>query len=233
MTNLLRDEPDSTGYPSEKKLLCSRIQTFCSTVFPKPIPGSRMILSSEMPASRAFAVCSLKNPCISCAKPSPITPSCMVACVPLMCIMTTYASAEAQASAIPSARRPLTSFMMSAPSERHSSATGVLRVSTDTGTSMDGTSSFKTGLSREISSSADTGADPGRVDSAPRSIMSAPCSTMSKACFRASPGSVHSPPSEKESGVTLRMPIIRGPLSGEPLGLKCFIGARPRSPRGP
>ena len=67
---------------------------------------------------------------------------------------------------------------------------------------------FSTGISRRISSSAEMRADPGRVDSAPMSMMSAPCSSSSRARAKARSGSAYLPPSENESGVTLRMPMM-------------------------
>lgn len=88
-------------------------------------------------------------------------------------------------------------------------------VSTETGTSIEGTRSLRTGSRRRISSSAGTGSELGRVDSPPISMMSAPWSTISRAWRTAAAGSVQLPPSEKESGVTFSMPIMRaGPPSG-------------------
>ena len=54
------------------------------------------------------------------------------------------------------------------------------------------------------------GRAPGRVDSPPTSMMSAPCSAISTACRTASSRLANCPPSEKLSGVTLRMPISNG-----------------------
>src|SRR6266487_1070970 len=71
------------------------------------------------------------------------------------------------------------------------------------------------GIIRLSSSSRLIGVEPGRVDSPPISIMSAPssiiCSTLATA-FATS--SKYNPPSEKESGVTLRMPMTRVFLPG-------------------
>ena len=80
------------------------------------------------------------------------------------------------------------------------------------------------GIIRLSSSSGLIGAEPGRVDSPPISIMSTPssiiCSTRATA-FATS--SKNNPPSEKESGVTLRIPMTIVLL---PDGLfeKIFIG---------
>ena len=71
--------------------------------------------------------------------------------------------------------------MMSTPMDTQTSATSGFMVSTDTGTSVTGTSSLRTDFRRRISSSADTGEDPGRVDSAPTSMIDAPCSAISTA----------------------------------------------------
>ena len=64
-----------------------------------------------------------------------------------------------------------------------------------------------TGTTRRFSTSASTRTAPGRVDSPPTSIMSAPCATSSRAWLMAASTSNHLPPSEKESSVTLTMPI--------------------------
>ncbi len=58
---------------------------------------------------------------------------------------------------------------------------------------------------------------PGRVDSPPRSMMSAPSAIMLRARAMASSGLKYWPPSEKESGVTLTMPMTR----------VCFISRTP------
>src|SRR5690606_11360814 len=65
------------------------------------------------------------------------------------------------------------------------------------------------------SSEAETSGAPGRVDSPPISRMSAPSATMPSASATAVSGSSRTPPSEKESGVTLTMPTtnVRRPSS--------------------
>ena len=55
-----------------------------------------------------------------------------------------------------------------------------------------------------------TGVAPGRVDSPPTSSTSAPAATSASPCATAASGSRNRPPSEKESGVTLTMPITAG-----------------------
>src|SRR5215210_1083186 len=70
--------------------------------------------------------------------------------------------------------------------------------------------SLITGTTRRASSSGGIGSEPGRVDSPPTSIIRAPSSSMAVAWATATSGSRKSPPSEKESGVTLRTPIRTG-----------------------
>ena len=72
-----------------------------------------------------------------------------------------------------------------------------------------------TGRTRRRSSSRETpnSSKPGRVDSPPTSMMSAPSSRMRRACRSAASGVLCSPPSEKESGVTFRIPMMRGRFS--------------------
>src|SRR5215212_3334139 len=67
-----------------------------------------------------------------------------------------------------------------------------------------------TGTTLRASSSCGTGSEPGRVDSPPTSIISAPSSSMAAAREAAFSGTRKSPPSEKESGVTLRTPTSTG-----------------------
>ena len=58
----------------------------------------------------------------------------------------------------------------------------------------------------------------GRVDSPPTSTMSAPSRTSMRACSTARSKANHSPPSENESGVTLRMPMMRASIGPRILG---------------
>src|SRR5687767_1386119 len=64
------------------------------------------------------------------------------------------------------------------------------------------------GINRRRSSASSIGTAPGFVDSAPMSSTSAPCSTMLSACATAASGFTYRPPSEKESGVTFKTPIM-------------------------
>ncbi len=207
--NLLREEPERTGYPSEKYELLSSIAVFWSGSLPNPMPGSITSLSARIPASRAAPVRSLRNARISSMKPGPMAAG-IVPGSPFMCMTTACTPVEAHSSSMPASLRPLTSLTISAPRETHLAATDVFIVSTDTGTSIEGISALRTGSSLEISSSAGTGAAFGRVDSPPTSMMSAPWSIISNAWRTAASGSVQEPPSEKESGVTFRIPMTRG-----------------------
>ena len=82
----------------------------------------------------------------------------------------------------------------------------------DTGRPVSRFTASTMGSTRAASSSALTGVWPGRVDSPPMSIMAAPSSAMRPACLSAASRSVQSPPSEKESGVTFRMPMTYTPF---------------------
>ncbi len=115
---------------------------------------------------------------------------------------------------------PLTSLRIETPSRAHRRATSAWRVSTEM--IADGASARMprtTGTTRSASTLGETGVAPGRVDSPPTSMMSAPSSSISRPRRTArstsstpSPSS-RLPPSEKESGVTLRMPMTRGRAS--------------------
>ena len=110
--------------------------------------------------------------------------------------------------------------MTEAPRRAASRATAALLVSIEIGASISRVSAFSTGTTRRSSSSSDTGVWPGRVDSPPISMIAAPSDTMVLARSTAAPISTCRPPSENESGVTLRIPISAGP---------CFKAARNRS----
>ena len=118
-------------------------------------------------------------------------------------------SDSAATSTIFGSVKPVTSLMMAAPRRTQIFATSAWRVSTDT-TAPSATSARTTGTIRRASSSLDTGRCPGRVDSPPTSMMSAPSSSILRAWATAASASRFSPPSEKESGVTLSTPMTRG-----------------------
>ncbi len=110
-----------------------------------------------------------------------------------------------------SPRKPQTSLTITAPASSAADATAALRVSTLIGTRRRPASSRITGNTRAISTSTDTSwrVLDGLVLSPPMSTTSAPASTID--CARATAAGMSSPtPSpEKESGVTLTMPITR------------------------
>ncbi len=107
-----------------------------------------------------------------------------------------------------SARPPLTSFTSFAPAASAASATSARIVSTLTVRPAPA-SSVMTGPTRRSSSAAEVRPAPGRVDSPPTSMMSAPWAASSRPWLVAAPGANHSPPSEKESGVTFSTPMTR------------------------
>ena len=109
-----------------------------------------------------------------------------------------------------SPRRAVTSLTKTAPAATAARATAAFEVSIETGTPPVAVSASTTGITRRSSSSALTGAAPGRVDSPPTSIRSAPSLAISPACATAAAGSRNAPPSENESGVMFSTPITAG-----------------------
>ena len=105
--------------------------------------------------------------------------------------------------------KPVTSLTMEAPTRTAAFATSTWRVSMETMAPFLA-SARTTGRTRRASSSGFTGVKPGRVDSPPTSMMSAPASSISRPWAMAVSASKCSPPSLKESGVTLRTPMMRG-----------------------
>ena len=103
---------------------------------------------------------------------------------------------------------PQISLTRSAPAWIALSATLLLKVSTEMGMSKRFLTASITGKTLWASSSALTGVCPGRVDSPPISIISAPSAIMASVCRKASSKWFHFPPSEKESGVIFKIPII-------------------------
>src|SRR5438270_2840494 len=76
------------------------------------------------------------------------------------------------------------------------------------GTSTRLASASMTGITRRCSSAPSTVAAPGRVDSPPTSMMAAPSSAIRTPASTAASRSKSTPPSEKESGVTLITPMM-------------------------
>lgn len=102
--------------------------------------------------------------------------------------------------------------MMAAPASTEALATLARIVSTLSGMSRVRGSAARpptTGITRDNSSSSLTRVAPGRVDSPPMSSSSAPCRTSSTPWAMAASACRYRPPSLKESGVTLTMPITR------------------------
>ncbi len=122
-----------------------------------------------------------------------------------------------------------TSLISDAPASAAASATAPLVVSTDTRTWP--ASASTTGITRRNSSSRATGAAPGRVDSPPTSTMSAPSSIIWRPRVMACSCWNQRPPSEKESGVTLRMAITKGRSSRVELGMTTQSKPGCRAPR--
>src|SRR5215204_321230 len=106
-----------------------------------------------------------------------------------------------------SSRPAETSLTTVAPVSSAARATAAFVVSTLIGTLVSAARRSTTGSTRRSSSSAGTGAAPGRVDSPPTSRTSAPCPASAIPCATASSGSRKRPPSENESGVTLTIPM--------------------------
>ena len=129
---------------------------------------------------------------------------------PLMCMRTSAALALRTTAAIfLSPVSALMSLIISAPASSAFCATCDLVVSTDTGIFRLPDKLSTTGTILAISCRAVTGDAPGLDDSPPISIMSAPSSAICKPLSTAFRQSKKQFPSENESGVTFKTPIIR------------------------
>src|SRR5829696_2777866 len=127
-----------------------------------------------------------------------------------MCMRQHSQPASATTAAIAgSPRRAVTSLTNAAPAASAARATAAFEVSMLRTAGRSPASASITGTTRRSSSSSPTPWAPGRVDSPPTSTRSAPSAASAWACATASWRPKHSPPSENESGVTLRMPITR------------------------
>src|SRR4051812_10870731 len=124
-----------------------------------------------------------------------------------MCMRQTAQFRSRTASIAPGACRAWISLIIEAPAASAAFITAGRRVSTDTHRSAIFSS---TGSTRRSSSSSETGADPGRVDSPPMSMMCAPSSANLRAWSSAFFVSKNRPPSENESGVTFTTPMMSG-----------------------
>ena len=144
--------------------------------------------------------------------------SSFAACQP--CMMTSPAADCLAASSAPGREKARTSLRMQAPAASAALITDARLVSTETATPR-AASASTTGTTRRSSSSSGTASAPGRVDSPPTSTMAAPSDTISSPRRSARPGSANRPPSEKESGVTLRIPITSGRERSKRLSPQC------------
>ena len=152
---------------------------FISYVLPNPTPGSRMILSSAIPARLAILTHSWVSASMSTIK-------LLYSVLSLLCIKQQGALYLAMTGAISGSYfSPQISLIRSAPCFRDSSATHPLYVSTEIGISKRLFTASITGSTRSISSCAPTGVCPGRVDSPPISRISAPSAIIASVCFRA------------------------------------------------
>ena len=134
----------------------------------------------------------------------------MVSGEPCMCMRHTGTLKSAAASRAPGARSARTSLIMLAPAATAALMTSGREVSTDSGTGILRTRASTTGMTRSSSSASVGGREPGRVDSPPMSMRSAPSAARRQPCSTARSRLSNNPPSEKESGVTLRMPQTSG-----------------------
>src|SRR5579884_377904 len=207
--NLFREVPTRTGGPSSTSS-CSRPSSsrLCSMVLPKPIPGSMRIRSAAMPLATANSRRRVRYALTSATTSSYRGSICMVRGSPSMCIRQQPARAPPPPPAMSGSPSAVTSLTIVAPAWSAAWATSALEVSTHSRAEVPQSASpWMTGSTRAFSSSAVTGAAPGRVDSPPMSRISAPSASRRRPWATAASGARNRPPSEKESGVTLITPI--------------------------
>ncbi len=128
-----------------------------------------------------------------------------------MCIRTKSASDCPHASNAPGLDSARTSLMISTLNSNAAAITAAVLVSTEMAIGKRFLIASITGNTRSNSSASETRSAPGRVDSPPISITSAPASIIISAWRSAASRSKNKPPSENESGVTLRIPMTSGP----------------------
>src|SRR5882757_1137870 len=202
------DDPTSTGKPSSTResRWASSAQS-CSATFAKPSPGSIAIRSAATPAARAASTRAHSSRRTSATTSSYAASLVMSLLCPRQCIRIHGTPAAASTPAMSgSASPPLTSLITLAPAASAAAATAARLVSTEHGTPA-AASSVITGSTRRISSAASTRSAPGRVDSPPTSTRSAPSARIARPCATAASSEAYRPPSENESGVTLRTPM--------------------------
>ncbi len=130
---------------------------------------------------------------------------------PRVCITIRPAPESATTSAICGSKvRPLISLTNSTPAATAAAATALLLVSIEIGSVSSRCKASITGRTRSNSSATETEDAPGLVLSPPTSISAAPSRAIHRPCSRAASTVEKRPPSEKESGVTFRMPTIHG-----------------------
>ena len=174
----------------------------CSSAF---VPGKTSVPATVpvMPAAAARAAAEVSSVTVWRGARAETSPACMM--------MQPQSLSQATLT-MSGLVKPVTSLMMEAPSFTAMRATSGWRVSMETIAPASARARI-TGITRLASSSGVTGVKPGRVDSPPTSMMSAPSSSSFMPQAMAASASQCSPPSEKESGVTLSTPIMRGRAS--------------------
>ena len=178
----------------------------CQSQNPDPAGSARV----QCPAARTGLARAAENSVTSVTTSRYPGCCCMDSGVPCICIRHTGTPSRAASSTAPGACSALTSLISPAPAATAACMTSGLRVSIDTGTA----STRSQGLDhrdhpsqlfidgnrcRTGAGGLTTDIDNGRPSSTMRSAWSTACS-----------GAKKSPPSEKESGVILRMPMTCG-----------------------
>ena len=204
---LLREVPTRIGRPrsrsSPRRRSSSRL---CSTVLPKPIPGSTQIRSSAIPSARRL------DPLARKARTSSTDVAVGGVLLhrpggsPSMCMSTTSRPRWRRARQRV-ARSAVTSLTIRARVERGLGDVGLRGVDRDGEDPAAGGSTTR----RPVDSSSSPG-DPGRGAQGATRRRRRPCrrplaNRWLRPCRRAASASRYSPPSENESGVTLTMPI--------------------------
>ncbi len=143
-----------------------------------------------------------------------------------MCMMMKAAPRSASSGHIASSPRPpVTSFTIFAPASKAAAATSAFEVSIESKVSP--ASSSIIGITRRFSSATSTGSAPGRVDSPPTSMMLAPLAIIFRASASACGAGKNLPPSENESGVTFRTPMIQPRVERSKISPAIFHGVTP------
>ena len=169
----MRETPTTSGRSCARiRSNCASNSKLCSSVFPKPIPGSNAIAIGLIFKPMAHAYCCRKKFAISSTTSSYRGCICIVRGVPCICMMMNADFVSATSGSIClSPRPPVTSFTSEAPASIAARATSAFDVSIEIGTSTCARSFSITGITRRNSSSSATGSAPGRVDSPPTSMM--------------------------------------------------------------